>query len=257
MLKIHDTAIVSSKAKLGENVEVGPYAIIHADVEIGDDTIIGPHSVVYDGARIGKRVKFSQGCSVSNLPQDLKFSDEKSLFYVGDDTVIREFCTLHRGTIDNGFSKIGKNCLLMAYAHVAHDCIVGDNVIIANAVQLGGHVVIEDWAILGGLVPVHQFVRIGGHSMIGGGFRTTVDIPPYVIAAGTPVKFAGVNVIGLRRRGFSNEDIATIKDAFMILYKSGLNQSQAKVKMKGKYPNHPNVEIILEFLSKVKRTGFK
>ncbi len=257
MSNIHSTAIVSSKAELGKNVEVGPYAIIHDDVVIGDETVIGPHAVIYNGARIGKNIKIYQGSSVSNTPQDLKFKDEKSLFYIGDNTVIREFCTLHRGTIDNGFSKVGENCLLMAYSHVAHDCILGNNVIIANSVQIGGHVEIADYVIIGGSTPVHQFTKIGAHVMIGGGFRAVVDIPPYVTAAGEPLRFAGVNLIGLRRRGFSNEDILALKRAYLLLYKSKLNYTQAKAKVMEEFPNHPLVNNVIDFLNNVKRSGFK
>ena len=163
MKNIHPTAIVNPDAKLGDNLSVGPYAIIEGDVEIGEDCSVGPHTVIYSGARIGNRVKIFQGASVSNLPQDLKFSGEPTLFIIGDDTVVREFATLHRGTIETGKSQVGKNCLLMAYSHVPHDCYVGDNCIIANAVQIGGHSYIEDWVIVGGVcgcINFHWLVNI-------------------------------------------------------------------------------------------------
>ncbi len=258
MAKIHSTAIVSGKAELGNNVEIAPYAVIHDDVVIGDDSCIGPHVVVYNGARIGKRVKIMQGSSVSNIPQDLKYDDEKTLFHIGDDTVIREFCTLHKGTEDTGYSKIGSNCLLMAYAHVAHDCILGNNCIIANSVQIGGHVSIGNWVIIGGSTPVHQFVKIGDHAMIGGGFRTVTDIPPFVLAAGEPLRYSGTNLIGLRRRGFSNEEIIAIKEAYSILYKGGMNLKEAKNSVREKFgEGNEYVNNILSFLETVTRPGFK
>lgn len=254
MTKIHPTAIVSPKAELGNNVEVGPFTIIHDDVQIGDDCEIASSVVIYDGARIGNRVKIFQGASVSNIPQDLKFNNCESQFYIGDDTVIREFVTLHRGTEDTGYSKVGNNCLLMAYVHVAHDCIVGDNCIIANAVQMAGHVTLEDWVIVGGETPIHQFCKVGQHAMIGGGFKITTDIPPYVLCGGWPLKFSGVNLIGLRRRGFSNEDITTIKDIYRIMYNSGLNFSQSKEKIRAGYSENKYGKIILEFLDKGNRS---
>ena len=188
MNKIHPTAIVSNKAQLGNNITIGPFTVVHDNVTIEDNCSIASHVVIYDGARIEKNVQIFQGGSISNQPQDLKFKDEKSEFIIGENTIIREFATLHRGTIDKGFSKIGKNCLLMAYTHVAHDCIIGDNCIIANAVQIGGHVVIEDWVIIGGVTPVHQFVKIGQHTMVGGGFRDSLlscllSIPVYSITS--------------------------------------------------------------------------
>lgn len=253
MAKIDNTAVVNPNAKLGKNVEVGPFAIIHEDVEIGDDCVIGPHAVIYDGARIGNRVKIFQGASVSNLPQDLKFDGGETYFYIGDDTVVREFATLHRGTLETGFSKVGKNVLLMAYSHVAHDCVVGNNCIIANGVQIAGHVNIEDWVIIGGMTPVHQFVNIGQHAMIGGGFRAIADVPPYVLAAGEPLKYSGLNVIGLRRRGFTNDQIKELKEIYSFIYQSKLNISQAKEKIEEKFAGSPLSKIVLEFIKKSSR----
>ncbi len=249
--------MVSGKAELGENVTVGPYAVIYDDVQIDDNSIIGPHAVIYDGARIGKNVKIYQSASVSNVPQDLKFANEESYFYIGDNTTIREFVTLHRGTVETGFSKIGKNCLLMAYAHVAHDCIIGDNCIIANSVQIGGHVEMEDWVIIGGTTPIHQFSKIGKHAMVGGGFRVTVDIPPFVLAANEPLRYVGLNLVGLRRRGFSNEEILTLKDVYKLLYLSGLNTSQAIEEINNKYSDDKNAQAVLEFIEKSNRTLLK
>jgi UDP-N-acetylglucosamine acyltransferase len=256
MTDIHSTAIVSRKAKIGSNVKIAPYAIIKDDVEIGDDCIVGPHTVIHDGARIGNRVKFSQSVSVSDIPQDLKFKDEKSYFHIGDDTTVREFVTLHRASIEGESSRVGKNCLLMAYVHIAHDCIIGDNVVIANAAQLGGHVEIDDWVVVGGVVTIHQFVKVGKHCMIGGSFKATQDIPPFVKAASHPIKYSGINSIGLKRRGFTSDEIFTIKKAYQILYKSGLNISQGKAKIAEDFAGDPHVEQILEFLNKSTRGGF-
>ncbi|MCK7519900.1 MAG: hypothetical protein MZV64_20325 [Ignavibacteriales bacterium] len=161
MQNIHPTAIVSPKAKLGENITVNAFAIIHDNVEIGNDCTIGPHAVLYNGARLGNRVKIHQAVSIAHVPQDLSFKNEDSLFIIEDDTTLHEFVTCHRGTKSTGFSKVGKNCLLMAYTHVAHDCVIGNNCILANGVQLGGHVHIEDYAIIGGMTPVHQFCKVG------------------------------------------------------------------------------------------------
>ncbi len=222
-LNIHPTALISSKAEIGNNTTIGPYTVVEDNVVIGNDCIIGPHVGIYEGARIGNRVKIYQGASISNHPQDLKFANEESVFEVGDDSVIREFATLHRGTKETKISKIGKNCLLMAYSHVAHDCIVGNNCILANSVQLGGHVEIGDWVILGGGSLVHQFCKVGMHSMIGGGFRAVVDVPPYVLAAGHPLKFEGLNVVGLRRRGFTNDDIYKLKEIYALIFSKNLN----------------------------------
>jgi UDP-N-acetylglucosamine acyltransferase len=249
MKNIHPTALVNPAAKLGDNIIVGPFALIESDVEIGNDCIIGPHSVIYNGARLGDRVKIFQGASVANLPQDLKFGGEKTLFIIGDDTVVREFATLHRGTLETGKSQIGKNCLLMAYSHIPHDCTVGDNCIIANSVQIGGHSHIEDWVIIGGLAGLHQFSRVGEHSMIAGAAKITQDVPPYILAAHNPAEFNGLNVIGLRRRGFKAEDIQILKETYKYLYDNSLNVSQAVEVIKSKFGNNIYVQKVLNFLS--------
>ncbi|MEN8191841.1 MAG: acyl-ACP--UDP-N-acetylglucosamine O-acyltransferase [Bacteroidota bacterium] len=256
MANIHPTAIVDPKAKLGNNVSVGPYSIIEGNVEIGEGTEIGSHACIYDGARIGKNVKILQSAAVSNIPQDLKYAGEEAYFYVGDNTVIREFVTLHKGTVDTGYSKVGKNCLVMAYVHVAHDCIIGDNCIIANSVQVAGHVKIDDWAILGGGVLIHQFSTIGEHCMIAGGSQVSRDVPPYVMAGNLPIKYSGLNSVGLKRRGFTNEDISTIKDAYKLLFYSGLNTSDAKEKLISDFDNE-YVTKIIEFLNISQRSLIK
>lgn len=253
MNEIHSSAIVSLKAKLGDRIIVHPYSIIEDDVEIGDDCVIGPFAVIYNGARIGNRVKIRQSASIAHAPQDFGYRNEPSNFYVGDDTTIHEFVSLHKGTKSTGMSKVGRNCFLMAYSHIAHDCVIGDNVILANGVQLGGHVHIEDYVTIGGLTPVHQFCTVGQHSMTGGGFRITQDLPPYILAAGYPLKFEGLNVIGLRRRGFSNEDIVTLKKAFNYLYDKSLNVSQAIEKIEDELIGNKFVKNLVEFINNSKR----
>lgn len=253
MVNIHSNAVVSSKAKLGENVTVSPFAVIYDDVEIGDNTYIGPHACIYNGARIGSSVKIYQGASVAHNPQDKKFKEENTYFYIGDNTTIHEFCTLHKGTVETGRSSIGSNCLLMAYAHVAHDCEMGDNCVIANSVQIGGHVHIGDYVTIGGSTPVHQFCKVGRHSMIGGGFRIVQDIPPYILAGSEPLTFHGINLIGLRRRGFTNEDIFKIKDIYHIIYNSGMNLSQAKNKIRESYADDSFASEILGFIEQSDR----
>ncbi len=253
MNTIHPTAIVSSKAKIGDNNVIAPLVIIEDDVEIGNDCQIGPSAVLYDGARIGNRVKIKQAASVAHRPQDLKFGNESTQFFVGDDTVIHEFVTLHRGTKETGYSSIGKNCLLMAYSHVAHDCVVGDNVIFANGVTIAGHVHIEDWVIIGGMSGVHQFSRVGKHCMVGTNTTVLKDVPPFVLSGRFPIKYEGLNKVGLRRRGFSNEEIQIIKNAYDMLYNSGLNVSQALIKMEAELGGNQHVKDIISFIRKSNR----
>ncbi len=253
MNNIHPTAIVSSKAEIGFNNIIGPFTFIEDDVIIGNNCIIGSHVGIYNGARIGNNVKIYQSVSVANHPQDLKFKNEVTTFEIGDGTIVREFVTLNRGTAESGTSVIGKNCLLMAYAHIAHDCVVGNNCIIANSVQLGGHVKIGDWAILGGGSLVHQFCKIGEHVMLGGGYRVIADIPPFVTAAGDPLRYRGLNTIGLKRRGFSNNDIYKIKNIYSFIFSKGLNLSQAKQKIKEEFGNDEYAKAILSFLDKSTR----
>ena len=253
MTTIHPTAIVDAKAQLGKNVSVGPFAIIEADVEIGDGTTIASNALIADGARIGRNCRIHNGAVIATLPQDLKFGGEKTTFEIGDNTTVREFCTLNRGTVDRGKSSIGANCLLMAYVHVGHDCDIGDNVILANTIQIGGHVHIEDWAIIGGMVGIHQFCHVGQHCMVGGGFRITKDVPPYVLAMREPLRFAGLNSVGLRRRGFKPEVMAALKKTYRILYRSNLNVSQAVARIKEDVEMLPEVENVVRFIEEAER----
>jgi UDP-N-acetylglucosamine acyltransferase len=253
MSNIHSTAIVSSKAKIGNDVEIGPYAIIEDDVEIGDGSKIGHGAGIYNGARIGKRVKIFQNASISNFPQDLKFDGEITYLHLGDDCVVREFAALHRATHATEHTRIGNNCLLMAYTHVAHDCQLGNNIILSNGVQLAGHVHIEDSVIVGGLSAIHQFCSIGKHCMIGGGSMINTDVPPFLMTSGYPARYMGLNIVGLRRRGFTNAEIEAIKESYRIYYLTGLTPATAREKISEKYPDQAYVKEILTFMEKSTR----
>ncbi len=209
---------IHPNAKIAETVTIDPFTTIYGDVEIGEGSWIGSHVTIMDGARIGKNCKIFPGAVISGIPQDLKYKNEKTTAEIGDNCVIRECVTINRGTTHSNTTRIGKNCLIMAYVHLGHDTIVGENVIIANSCNLGGHVIIEDWAILGGNINVQQFTRIGAHSYISGGISINKDIPPYVKAARMPASYHGVNSVGLKRRGFSQETINHIFDVYRILF---------------------------------------
>jgi len=199
-------------AKIGNNVTVSPFAYVDDNVTIGDDTWIGPNVTIFSGARIGKNCRIFPGAVISAIPQDLKFAGEDTITEIGDNTTIRECVTINRGTTDKMKTAVGSNCLLMAYVHVAHDCILGNNIIMANSVNLAGHVTVEDWAILEGLVAVQQFVRIGAHAFITGGSLVRKNVPPFTKAAREPLQYVGINSVGLRRRGFTNESVLEIED---------------------------------------------
>jgi UDP-N-acetylglucosamine acyltransferase len=224
---VHATAIVDESAILGEGVSVGPYAVIGPAVRIGPGTEIGPHVYIQRDTTVGRDCVIHKGAVLGTDPQDLKYGDEPTALVIGDRTVVREFCTLNRGTTASGRTVIGDDCLLMAYVHVAHDCHLGNHVVISNAVNMGGHVTIGDWAGVGGMTPIHQFVRIGAHSFIGGASRVVKDIPPYVKAAGNPIQLYGLNSVGLQRRGYSDEVRRELKRAYRLLFRSELNVSQA------------------------------
>ncbi len=245
---IHPTAILGQTALLGDDVIVGPYSVIEDDVEIGDGTIIWPHVHIGSGARIGKECKIYSGAVLATEPQDLKFSGEKTYLYVGDRTVIRECVTLNRGTKASGKTVIGSDNLFMAYSHVGHDCVLGNHVVVANGVPFGGHCEVGDFVVVGGVSGVHQFVRIGRFSMIGALSRVTLDVPPFVMASGNDsFRFEGLNSIGLKRRGFSSEKITMIKDAYRIVFQSGLLLSNALEKVKSELPPEPELLEILDF----------
>ena len=248
MSEIHSTAIVSSKAEIGNNVTIGPNAIIEADTKIDDNVTIGGNCLVAQYTELKKNVTLFHGAVVGTVPQDLKFAGEKTRLVIGEGTTIREYAMLNRGTAEAGETVIGKNCLLMAYSHIAHDCYIGDNVILANAVNLAGHIEIGDFVIIGGVVPVHQFVKIGAHAMIGGGFRVPQDVCPYALAGGYPLKIIGLNRVGLSRRNFKTETLQILQKAYKILFFSKLNRTQAVEKIKAELEQTDEIKLILDFI---------
>jgi UDP-N-acetylglucosamine acyltransferase len=235
-------------AKIGANVTVSPFASVYENVEIGEGTWIGPNVTIFPGARIGKNCKLFPGAVIAAIPQDLKYKGEDSIVEIGDNTTIRECVTINRGTVDKMKTRIGNNCLLMAYVHIAHDCILGDNIIIANSVNLAGHVDIEDYVIIEGGTGVGQFVRIGAHSFISGLTGVRKNVPPFTKAAREPLQYVGVNSVGLRRRGFSNETIMQIEDIYRTLYVKGLNVSNALAVIEQEAPASKEKDQILNFI---------
>lgn len=214
---IHPTAVVESE--IPSDSEVGPYAVIGPDVQLGTKVSIGPHAFVTGPCRIGDRVTIGPSAVVGTDPQDLKFRGERTELVIGAGTVIREFANINRGTGESGRTSVGEDCLVMAYVHIAHDCVIGDRVILANTVNMAGHVEIGDDVTIGGVVPVHQFVRIGRHAMIGGGYRVSKDIPPFVLAGGRPLRAISLNVVGLRRKGFTGERLKELEGTFRYLFR--------------------------------------
>jgi UDP-N-acetylglucosamine acyltransferase len=247
-MEIHQLSVVHPDAKIGENVTIGPFTTIAADVEIGDNCWIAPHVSIMDGVRMGRNCKIFQGAIVGSTPQDLKYKGEKTQLIIGENTIVREYATLNIGTTASWKTVIGRNCLIMAYAHVAHDCTIGNNVVLANNVTLAGHIEVGDFARLGGMVAVHQFVKIGQDAFIGGGSLVPKDVPPYVLAARNPIAYAGVNRVGLLRRGFTQEQIETIRDIYRILFVKGMNQSKALEEIKADIPDTPERQQILHFI---------
>ena len=218
---------IDPQAKLAKNVVVEPFVTIEKNVEIGSGTWIGSNVTIMEGARIGENCEIFPGAVISAIPQDLKFDGEDSLAIIGDNTIVRECATINRATKATGKTIVGNNCIIMAYAHIAHDCVIGNNAIIVNNVALGGHVEIGEYAIIGGLTAVHQFIKIGKHCMVSGGSLVRKDIPPYVKAGREPVSFIGINSIGLRRRNFTEEEITEIQNIYRILYQNRNNNTQA------------------------------
>jgi UDP-N-acetylglucosamine acyltransferase len=253
-MKRHPTAIIHPGARLADDVEVGAYSVIGEHVEIGDGSWIGPHVVVEGHTRIGRHNRIFQFCSVGAIPQDKKYAGEPTRLEIGDNNTIREFCTLNTGTVqDAGATRIGSDNWIMAYVHIAHDCQIGSHTIMANGATLGGHVHVADWVFLGGLSGVHQFVRIGAHAMTGFQTRLSQDLPPYVTAADNPAAAHGINSEGLKRRGFSAESIMAIKRAYKTLYKSGLALEDAKTEILSQAAEHPELQLMVDFLSSATR----
>jgi UDP-N-acetylglucosamine acyltransferase len=253
-MKIHSTAIISPDAKLAEGVEIGPYSIIGSDVEIGKNTIIGPHVVIENFTHIGENCHIFQFCSIGAPPQDLKFGGEKTRVVIGNFNTIREFVTIHRSTTaDIGVTIMGDHNLIMAYAHVAHNCKLGNNVVMANAATLAGHVLVEDYAIISGLTGVHQFCRVGAHCMVGGCSAAVKDIPPYTIAQGNHAKLFGLNLIGLKRRGFSDQTIKAISEAYRIIFRSKLRLKDAIKKAESEVEDLPEAKHFIKFIKEAER----
>jgi UDP-N-acetylglucosamine acyltransferase len=253
-MNIHSTAVVSPEANLQEGIEIGPYSIIGPNVKIGKDTVIGPHVVIEGHTEIGERCRIFQFASIGAVPQDLKFEGKESKVIVGNNNTIREFVTIHSATsADIGMTFLGDNNLIMAYCHVAHNCKLGNNIVMANAANLAGHIHVEDYAIIGGLSGVHQFARIGCHSIIGGASAVVKDIPPYITVSGNRAKPYGLNLIGLKRRGFSEETIKALKKAYKIVFRSSLLLSVAIEQIKEEVEDLPEVRHFTDFIENAKR----
>jgi UDP-N-acetylglucosamine acyltransferase len=245
---IQPLSYVHPNAKIADNVVIDPFVTIAKNVEIGKGTWIGSNVTIMEGARIGENCRLFPGAVISAIPQDLKFEGEKSLAIIGDNTTVRECTTINRGTSVTGKTEVGKNCLIMAYSHIAHDCKIGNNCIIVNSVALGGHVTIGDYAIIGGLSAVHQFASIGKHAMISGGSLVRKDVPPYIKAAREPLSFVGINSIGLRRRGFEDEKIQEIQNIYRVLFQSNKNTTQALLKIETEIDASPERDEIISFI---------
>jgi len=250
---IHPTAIVEKGAELGDGVVIGPFAYVGPRVRLGEGTRIGLHAVIEGRTTIGPRCQVHHGAVIGNLPQDLKYRGAPTQVVIGSGTTIREYATVHAATEENEATRIGDNVLLMAYTHVAHNCRLGNNVILANAVNLAGHVRIDDHAIIGGITPVHQFVAIGCHAFIGGGSRVPQDVPPFVKAAGNPLRACGLNTIGMERRGITAEVRLELKRAYRILYRSQLNVAQALDRILRDLKPYPEVHELVEFVRSSER----
>jgi len=250
---ISSLAHIDPKAQLGKGVTVEPFATIYGDVVIGDGTWIGSGAVIYDGARIGSNCRIFNGASISAIPQDLKFSGEETTLEIGDNTTVREFATLNRGTRARGRTIIGKNCLLMAYVHVAHDCSLGDNVIMVASSGIAGEVELGNWVTLGGGTIVHQFVRIGNHSFLGGGSKVRMDVPPFIKADREPLAYMGINSVGLERRGFTKEKMHELHEIYRAYFNMGMNGTKALEYIGANFPSTPERDYILDFISKSAR----
>ncbi|RMH15292.1 MAG: acyl-ACP--UDP-N-acetylglucosamine O-acyltransferase [Gemmatimonadetes bacterium] len=247
-VEIHETAIVHPDAELGEGVVVGPGAIVGPGVRIGAGTVLGPRVLVERDTVVGRDCHFFQGAVLGTDPQDLKYEGEETWLEVGDRTVVREYATLNRGTRASGRTVVGSDCLIMAYAHVAHDCELGNHVILSNAVNMGGHVLIEDWVVVGGVTAIHQFVRIGAHAFVGGGSRVPQDVPPYLRVAGNPCRLYGLNTVGLERRGVSPEVRRALKRTYRILFQSRLPLTRALERAEEEVEQIPEVRHLLAFI---------
>ncbi len=252
-MSIHPTAIVSPGARFGTGVEIGPYTIIGENVEIGDNAKISAHVFIDGWTTIGKNCNIYPGAVIGTTSQDLKYDGAKNYTVIGDDVLIREYVTINHPTAAEAYTKVGDRVVLLAYAHVAHECVVGDEVIMANAAGLSGHVTVEEGAIIGGLTGIHQFCHIGKYSMVGGASRISMDVLPFTLVAGSPARSNGLNHVGLKRRGFSAEEIAILKKAYRLLFRSGLKQAVSVERIKSELERIPALEHLLDFISKSER----
>ncbi len=251
---IHPTAIVDPQAQLGAGVSIGPFSIVEGNVLLGDACQVYSHTLIASGARLGADCRVHKGAVIGTIPQDLKFQGEASELSVGDRTIIREFCTLNRGTRHGGMKTVvGSDCLLMAYVHVAHDCIIGDHVVIANAVNMAGHIEIHDYASIGGMTVIHQFVKIGRFAFIGGKARVTQDVPPFILTTGERMKYYGPNLVGIKRAGFTDQQIWNIKQVYKYIYQSNLNLKQALSAIRSEMEMTDEVKTILDFIERSER----
>ena len=253
MSKLSEKAVISPKATLGNNVSVGPFSIIEDDVTLGDNVEIYSSAVIHPNTTLANGVRVFHSAVIGSEPHDLKFQGEVTTTEVGENTVIREFCTISRGTKARMKTVIGKNCYLMAYVHIPHDSLIGNNVILANAINMGGHVIIDDYAIVGGLVGIHQFVHIGAHSFIGFSSRVTQDVPPFILAAGEPLNYKGLNIVGLKRRGYTEQQIHCIKQAYTYIYGTKYNISDAIKAVKESVQMTDEVKSIISFIEQSER----
>lgn len=253
-MSIHPTAIIEKNVEIAENVSIGPFSIVRDKVRISPGVTIDASCVIEGNTVIGKNTKIGIGTIIGSPPQDLKYKNEDTKVIIGDSCIIREYVTINRGTAATFKTEVGNNCFIMSYVHIAHDCKIGDEVMLSNCATLGGHITIENQAIIGGLTPIHQFVRIGKLSMIGGGIRLTKDVPPFCKVSGEPVKVYGLNNEGLKRQKYSVEERKNLKASYKILFRSGLNISQALKEIETKsFYNSTSVQEIVEFIKKSKR----
>jgi UDP-N-acetylglucosamine acyltransferase len=251
--EVHPTALIDPSAELAPGVVVGPYSIVGPNVRVGARTRIGSHVLIERDTTVGEECTLHQGAVLGTDPQDLKYMGEPTVLVVGDRTVIREYASLNRGTIASGVTRVGSDCMLMAYTHVAHDCHLGNHVILSNAVNMAGHVTIGDCAIVGGLTPIHQFVRIGAHAFVGGATRVAKDVPPYVKAAGSPMELYGLNSVGLQRRGIPDDVRRELKRAYRLFFASNHNVAQALARAREELRALPEVEVFLSFFENTER----
>jgi UDP-N-acetylglucosamine acyltransferase len=251
--RIHQTAVIDPTAELGENVTTGPYCVIGPRVTLADGVTLGSHVVIEQDTTVGRECRIATGAVLGGDPQDLKYAGQHTELRIGERTQVREYVTLNRGTAAHGTTEIGSDCLIMAYAHVAHDCQIGDHVVIANAVNMGGHVEIGDWAVIGGMSAIHQFARIGQHAFIGGMSAVRKDAPPYIKASGNPLKLYGLNSIGLQRRGFPSDVRQELRRAYRLLFQDKLNVHDALARGRAELQPYLEVQELLEFCARSER----